>query len=179
MWQGAKINWDQQIDQPILVKWWIWWEKTNGLEACQHYYNILKHSNDKIHQKALAMSLVNGENTLRCAKGKMDMFYVPARLRTEYMELSRVANESKLMLELAVGTIFGSLDDKDNFENLNGVYIRTLNLKENSASPTLFWRLYNTTIPFIHPIKFLNDDSEVTRVLFKNYVLNYKNMLLC
>ena len=121
---------------------------------------------------------MNGNGTAHCSKGWSDMFYVPSRLRNEYIKLSKIASKNKLILEIAVGNILRSMDAESDMENLYGLYLPDLELNVNFHKAEVFWKIYNLNLTFIHPVKFNNKDSQLTLSLFKSFVLSYKNSLI-
>ncbi len=120
--------------------------------------------------------MANGNGIPRCAKGWGDLFYVPGRFAQQYIALSDIAYKYRLFLEIAVNTIIRSLDRIEHFEFLNGTYLPDLYIGTASES---FWKIYNTKLTFIHPIKW-NPKAEriLSHALVRNWIITYKDLLL-
>lgn len=184
IWHGTKvIDWRQDAYGKILKPDWIWWKSYMGIEACQKYYTTLKSlaaSSKKNFvgfdgKKALDLYLKNGGNKPRCAKGWSDFFFIPGHFAQHYRNLSHIAYNNKLYLEIAVHNILRSIVGIDDFLLVDGVYMPDKGLQ--GFTTDAFWKLYNHQIAFIHPYKFNTDERYFSGSRLKHDVIRFKQKL--
>lgn len=179
IWHGAKkVDWRQLAFGNIIVKKWIWWEKDVGLTACQRYFKKLKalaSTGSVAATIAVKTYLKNGNGSPRCGKGWSDFFYIPGKLSSQYITLSHIAYQCNLFLEIAVHNILRSLDLKENFYILNGMYLPDIGKQDFTTEG--FWSTYTHQVAFIHPYKFHARNQYFSTSLLKSKVIRFKQML--
>ena len=151
-----------------------------GLKACQKYYVELTRlarndTTDFNANKVLQIYLENSKGKAICGKGWTDMFYIPGKFAKNYVKLSDIAYKSKLLSEIAVHNIMGTLDKIENIELLNGTYLPSIGIFDLSARS--FWKTYELNMTVIHPVKFNTHERELTISIFRKWLINYKYTL--
>lgn len=180
IWHGTQvIDFNQHAYASINKETWIWWNTSLGIRACQNYYEDLKSLTQSTQKKsALEIFLANGNGQPRCGKGWADFFYIPHKFSARYKILSHIAYKNRMFLEIAVHNILRSLDLKDNFIVLNGVYLPDHGLADYKTNG--FWDIYNHQIAFIHPYKFHADNYHLSKKLFKEKIVKFvQNLMKC
>jgi len=178
IWLGSNATFfKQNIFQPIKDPYFPngkgHWEAKWGVPACKQIYNFILTVNGTTHQKFLSNYLHSCNDEPCCYQSRSDLFYIPRRLKNDFIELSTKAFEYKFFLEFAVPTLLIILDQIQNFEILNGVYARGHSLHE-------FGKKYDFDITFIHPFKYSKDGATATtsRKILKEFVIKYTEILL-
>ena len=180
IWHGTKvIDWRQDAFKKIIQTDWIWWKSEMGIVACQNYYKKLKSfalsGVSSFHASAFKFYMSNGGGKPRCAKGWSDFFYIPGHISQNYKNLSYLAYNNKLYLEIAVHNILRSMDDMNNFVLVDGLYMPDKGFSDYSTKA--FWKLYNHQIAFIHPYKFNTDQRYFSGSELKHHVIRFKQKL--
>lgn len=182
VWQGPEtVDFRQDAYGEIINKDWMWWTMPVGLPACKRSYEELKtiaeEENDFEAKKALEIYLKNGEGKPRCGKGWSDFFYVPGRVAKTCQRILDIHYKHEFFLEMAIMNVLHSLDYKENFEVVKGIFLPDLWLT-NSKDSREFWGVYNTTITFIHPFKYgFEQYAAMNKALVKNWILHITNSL--
>lgn len=179
VWEGSGVSYFT-YEETSKDKW-AWWNESLGLPACKNFYKDLKYKGkySKHSRTAYQIALFNGGGLERCGKGWSDYFYIPGRLVNTFREVSGIAYNNRLFLEIAVPTILRCLDHSSDFEKLDGAYLPSLGVWK--TLPDVFWKYYNHTLTFIHPFKFyLNTKKlgEWNMNMLDKHVINHTKLLL-
>ncbi|MEX1012613.1 MAG: hypothetical protein WDZ27_02860 [Waddliaceae bacterium] len=130
---------------------WNWWNQVFGRRAAIEAIKKLP----KKYIEILNLNL----GKYRVAFAWSDLFYVPRRLRKNYIEVAKCFLNPKVFCEIAIPTILCSLDSIQEWENLNVVWGKSL-------------EHYTPDIDWFHPIKFSSrENREFIRQIVSNYGL--------
>lgn len=159
--------------KPIPKDGWSWWPLF--LQNCS---NALNEIFNDFSNKSLEAFLDNNNNSKLCTSKWADFFYVPGgETAQRFQQISSVFFKNKVFLEVAVPTILYFLDKKDNIILLDGVYLPSVFGHHVSFSGTIgahyLWKVYNYTIPFVHPAKFHDDRHNINKDNFYVKVFLY------
>lgn len=164
--------------KPLPTNAWSWWE--NSLQNCSQAINEL-FQHPGMFNKSLSTFLRNNNGSKLCESKWADFFYVPGgQLAFQFQTMSAVFFKHKVFLEIAVPTIFYFLERKENIYLLNGIYLPSV-FGHKDFSGTIgghyLWRVYNHSIPFVHPVKFHNDKHNLNKEMFYLHVFLYGRKL--
>lgn len=183
IWEGAR--------EPITVgaygppNKWYWWHSRWGIERCNEAFkeisaSILEKSESSVRLKnALDILKLNGEGKYFCSRGRSDIFYLPRKFQEMFTQLSTVFRKHNVFHEIALPTIATMLALSSRFERIHGIYLPGMLGRHDNK---YLWTYYNTSLCFIHPIKFnySGRDTDLNKALFKNWLLPYsKSIVLC
>jgi hypothetical protein len=124
-------------DDSVGPSGWYWWGTEWGLKACRSLMKELPRQ----YKDKMNASLDYNDPIWR---GMGDLFYVPQRMRTEFIQLARLFMKHKVFLELAIPTIPILLEAPSRPVNLTGFF------DWNSRQFEEFWK---PTYQFAHPFR--------------------------
>lgn len=175
IWQGPKkVNAIQKVGEKVISSW-SWWSTKMGISACRNFFQELRIQSETLDsfKNFLNISLSNGNGTHRCVVSWSDFFYMPSRFVKDFVALSEIAFKNHLFLEISVHTIASLLENRKNWEKINGEYRPGL-----GSIPTKFWRFYHHNITFIHPFKMKVGKSQYNIDMLKTKVIQHTKRLL-
>ena len=173
IWEGPK--WPITIGNFSKTNRWYWWESRWGVKKCS---KARQEAYEKFPQIFLnpggESSVYNEEERFGCFRGRSDVVYIPNRLSSKFVQLSKLFYKHDVFLEIALPTILRMLEESINYVYLNGIYLPGRVNATFIRNASYLWRYYDDKINFIHPVK-LNyaDDAQITnKVILNTFIKN-------
>jgi len=195
VWLGQNISLDmaQEIGKPPRTDW-EWWHREGfpkADEQCAKAFNKLNIMANETSDKDINLKYnlkrrleIYAQNTgprKLCLNGWSDVFYISKQHSQAYMFISKIFEEHKVFLEVAVPTILFMLAPTNEQEDMNGVYYLSmfgqmgprflhgpLKRTPDYLNGVNFFKSFSWNITFSHPFK-LSDPR-----LSKFFELAYK-----
>lgn len=120
-----------------------WWPQKIGYRAIKNAYAHFPEKNKVTLQKNC------GEHGVMA--GYSDIAYIPAKYKDQVINLCAILSNESTFLEIALPTILGCLDDKNNWEYFNGF---ALWRKEDPKN------MYSKNLDYMHPFKFSDTSNQ-------------------
>ncbi|ESO82316.1 hypothetical protein LOTGIDRAFT_170097 [Lottia gigantea] len=153
---------------PIQDKW-SWWNRPMGKRAYHGMWEdmtkLLLTGNPwerEVFKNFRRMLQKNGHGKADLFRAVADVVYIPRRLKRPAITLTEIFARHQVMVELALPTILGGLDNFKNFYRLRG-----LNLWHQSRSN---FSRYKPGLHFMHPVKLSKVENKKKTFVCSRYL---------
>lgn len=148
--------------EPNATQGWGWWQKQVGYQNTKNAYDKLSEK----HKATLTKSC--GEHAILV--GLVEVAYIPAKYRQDAIELATLFAHEHSFIEIAFATICACLDEKENWELLNGRW------QYGDPNPLA---TYTKQLDYLHPVKFsAQSNQDFIRAQFINKGKNEFNAIV-
>ena len=172
IWTGSLVKMSESTRVGVAAKT-NWWKRAESARRCSEAFLEIE---TEMGEERLKQYYRNTDNERVCVNGWSDIFYIPAELAEQFVDISTVFYDHLVFVEAAVQMSLFFLDDKKNFILLNGIYLPDkFGWGVDYGSPALAWQTYTRDVTFIHPYKL---SAKENRDNFRDILIGVSDQVL-
>ena len=150
----------------------FWWRRANCLQRCKSAYVEMQNSSIFTDLKIFQQLKKNLGTTDVCIGALSDIVYIPKRLSEKYALLGQKFYDHRLFLEVATPMAVTFLEDTNNVEFMEGVYLqKKYGWGRWTSNTDRAWNEYDFNTVFLHPYKFHGNNVTKNTKEFRDRVL--------
>lgn len=176
IWSGAEkkpTNFHRPGERHKKHSWHWWSDSTQTATRCEKAFNRVVSMKHNVTGKLLETFYRNTKNaSIVCVAGRSDFVYIPKHLAANFLLLSKVYQQEKVFLEVAIPTILAFLDDFERHVYLKTMYYVDLyGYSKEYLNGAAFYATYSFDLAFSHPFKLAK--SKVNQKFFHDTIIPF------